>query len=157
MRSSHAVLCSGPSDGSITSTSGRQEEAHAQRIPEGSPHLDIFEPRPVLSGGLEAVLGQQAESLGSMPGLTSHRAPSYAAILGGCFQLPHRPCMPHHKYCVGTHVMMCMCNCQCVLQGPPLSQFCCCLQNYMLCIHALCKACRLNEFVLAQIQLGCLL
>ena len=39
----------------------------------GSPHLDIFEPRPVLSGGLEAVLGQEAESLGSMSGNTPPR------------------------------------------------------------------------------------
>ena len=37
-----------------------------------SPHMDIFEPRPVLSGGLEAVLGQEAESLGSMSGKPSH-------------------------------------------------------------------------------------
>ena len=57
----------GPSDGSATSVSGRQEDM--DRLGgAASPLLDIFEPRPVLSGGLEAVLGQEAQSLGSMPG-----------------------------------------------------------------------------------------
>ena len=57
---------SGPSDGSMSSAAGRQDEG--QGMHAGSPHLDIFEPRPVLSGGLEAVLGKKAESLGRMPG-----------------------------------------------------------------------------------------
>ena len=62
---SQSMLCwPGPSDSSVSSANGRQEEAPLAAL----PHLDIFEPRPVLSGGLEAVLGQEAESLGSMSG-----------------------------------------------------------------------------------------
>ena len=71
--STHTLCqCAGPFDGSMSSASGRLD---AQRMEASSPHLDIFEPRPVLSGGLEAVLGQEAESLGSMSGqaeLTPH-------------------------------------------------------------------------------------
>lgn len=52
----------------MSSATGRQEEAQGVGMQAGSPHLDIFEPRPALSGGLEAVLGQEAESLGSMSG-----------------------------------------------------------------------------------------
>lgn len=82
------MLCSGPSDGSVSSASGRQEEAH--RMQGGSPHLDIFEPRPVLSGGLEAVLGQEAESLGGMSGLTSPPlTPFSQTSLGASAQLRH--------------------------------------------------------------------
>ena len=64
------LLChciAGPSDGSVTSISGRHEDTDGIGG-AASPLLDIFEPRPVLSGGLEAVLGQEAQSLGSMPG-----------------------------------------------------------------------------------------
>ena len=62
-------ILAGPSDGSASSVSGRQEDV--DRLGgAASPLLDIFEPRPVLSGGLEAVLGQEAQSLGSMPGQT---------------------------------------------------------------------------------------
>ena len=53
----------GPSDGS--STSGRDD---GQAGACGAPQLDIFEPRPALSGGLEVVLGQEAEALGGMSG-----------------------------------------------------------------------------------------
>ena len=53
----------GPSDGS--STSGRED---GQAGAASGPQLDIFEPRPALSGGLEAVLGSEAEALGSMSG-----------------------------------------------------------------------------------------
>lgn len=59
-RTANAV---GPSDGS--STSGRED---GQAGAASAPQLDIFEPRPALSGGLEAVLGSEAEALGSMSG-----------------------------------------------------------------------------------------
>lgn len=85
----------GPSDGSMSSATGRQEEA--QGVQAGSPHLDIFEPRPVLSGGLEAVLGQEAESLGSMSGpeLLTHMAdglPTGKSWLRGGDSLPSPSC-----------------------------------------------------------------
>lgn len=69
----------------MSSATGRQEEA--QGMQAGSPLLDIFEPRPVLSGGLEAVLGQEAESLGSMSGAPSRlhlAARVWGAGVGGC-------------------------------------------------------------------------
>lgn len=85
----------GPSDGSISSTTGRLAEAEG--VDPSSPHLDIFEPRPVLSGGLEAVLGQEAESLGSMSGpeLLTHMAdglPTGKTWLRGGESLPSPSC-----------------------------------------------------------------
>ncbi len=85
----------GPSDGSISSTTGRLGEAEG--VGPSSPHLDIFEPRPVLSGGLEAVLGQEAESLGSMSGpeLLTHMAdglPTGKTWLRGGESLPSPSC-----------------------------------------------------------------
>jgi len=85
----------GPSDGSISSTTGRLAETEG--VGFSSPHLDIFEPRPVLSGGLEAVLGQEAESLGSMSGpeLLTHMAdglPTGKTWLRGGESLPSPSC-----------------------------------------------------------------
>lgn len=87
--------CSGPSDGSMSSAAGRQGEAEG--VGPSSPHLDIFEPRPALSGGLEAVLGQEAESLGSMSGpeLLTHMAdgmPTGKTWLRGGESLPAPSC-----------------------------------------------------------------
>lgn len=85
----------GPSDGSMSSAAGRQGEAEG--VGPSSPHLDIFEPRPALSGGLEAILGQEAESLGSMSGpeLLTHMAdgmPTGKTWLRGGESLPSPSC-----------------------------------------------------------------
>ena len=79
----------------MSSAAGRQGEAEG--VGPSSPHLDIFEPRPALSGGLEAVLGQEAESLGSMSGpeLLTHMAdgmPTGKTWLRGGESLPSPSC-----------------------------------------------------------------
>lgn len=93
----------------MSSASGRQEEAH--RMQGGSPHLDIFEPRPVLSGGLEAVLGQEAESLGGMSGgILFLLTPFEKQDWGRLPTPPHMPCMLHcTESMLQTLTLCCMC------------------------------------------------
>lgn len=119
-RLTRCAAVSGPSDGSMSSATGRQEEA--QGVQAGSPHLDIFEPRPVLSGGLEAVLGQEAESLGSMSGALGNKKQDVPSMflsfsVRGTHMIQIDSALHHN---IGTCLVPLMCVEPSFLPSPPV-------------------------------------